>query len=313
MLASKHSRRSFLSVSLGAMTGLALSAKAASWTSPASQASTLQKRTFIPPLFCTAYVTPNAPGQGGQEAVVARYPLANVPQDNSPLFRRWRDKVKSLNPNILLLGYQVVIQDTLVPGPGHDRLRKVKNSYCSYPGGMIPTVPGAFPGDLARIFDPRTPEWRTGFLESCNATLASYPYDGLFLDQCTVFGKAHPFPWVRAEMLAALQETLLELRKMHPNIILVGNSSYNFVGLNGEMNEGRPNDVPREMAPFAGHVQPRIEMLQTMLRHANDIETVKREMTLAHSYGAFYGACVEGTHVLWFDIFDDVIAAYRQA
>lgn len=311
MNSTNPSRRSFIRSSLGAIassiSGLGIAQNLSKYN-----ATLLPTKTFIPPLFCTAYVTPNAPGQAGQEKIVARYPLANVPQDNSPIFRQWRDKVKTLNPNIMLLGYQVVIQETVVPGPGHERLNKVKNSFCVYPGGMTPTVPGAFPGNFSRIYDPRTPEWRTGFLEACNATLASYPYSGLFLDQCTIFGRAHPFPWVRAEMLSALQDALTELRKMHPNVILVGNSSYNFSGLNGEMNEGRPGDITKEMSVFSGHIQPRIEMVQTMLKHANDVETVRREMALAHAVGAFYGACVEGTHVLWFDIFDEVLAAYSK-
>ena len=312
MFSSRMSRRSFLNLSLGSMAGMTLGLQADAQTSNSQQLIAIPQKTFIPPLFCTAYITPDAPGQGGQEAMVAKYPLANVAQDDNVVFRRWRDKVKSLNPDILMLGYQVVIQETKVPGPGHQRLSRVKNSFCSYPGGMVPTVPGAFPGDTSRIYDPRTAVWRTAFLDACNDTLASYPYDGLFLDQCTVFFKASPLPWVREEMLVALRETLLELRKAHPNIIIVGNSSYNFAGLNGEMNEGRPNDLQKEMAPFAGHVPPRIEMMQTMLRYANDINTVKREMAIAHAYGAFYGACVDGSHVLWFDEFDAVIAAFNK-
>jgi hypothetical protein len=312
MFFSRMSRRSFLNLSLGSMAGMTLGLQADAQTSNSQQLIAIPQKTFIPPLFCTAYITPDAPGQGGQEAMVAKYPLANVAQDDSVVFRRWRDKVKSLNPDILMLGYQVVIQETKVPGPGHQRLSRVKNSFCSYPGGFVPTVPGAFSGDTSRIYDPRTAEWRTAFLDACNDTLASYPYDGLFLDQCTVFFKASPFLWIREEMLAALRETLLELRKAHPNIISVGNSSYNFAGLNGEMNEGRPNDLQKEMAPFAGHVPPRIEMMQTMLRYANDINTVKREMAIAHAYGAFYGACVDGSHVLWFDEFDAVIAAFNK-
>ncbi len=312
MLSSRMSRRSFLNLSLGSMAGMTLGFQADAQTSNSQQLIAVPQKTFIPPLFCTAYITPDAPGQGGQEAMVAKYPLANVPQDNSIIFRRWRDKVKSLNPEILMLGYQMVIQETKVPGPGHNRLNRVKNSFCTYPGGYAPTVPGAFPGDLSRVFDPRTIEWRNGFLDACSETLASYPYDGLFLDQCTVFTKAAPLPWERKEMLEALRETLLELRKRHPQAILVGNSSHSFAGLNGEMNEGRLNDIPKEMAPFAGHAQPRVELLQTIIRRADDVDTVMSDMAIAHSYGAFYGACVEGTHVLWFDVFDEVISSYKK-
>lgn len=313
MLTTKLSRRSFINISVGSLIGLNINLPVEALATGLKQAPALRKKTFLPPLFCIANITPNAPGQGGQETMVARYPLAIVPQDTGADFKRWRDKIKSLNPEIVLLGYQVVIQETKVPGPGHDRLNKVKNSFVKYPWGGVATVPGAFPGDMTRVFDPRTKEWRTGFLDACNDTLNSYPYEGLFLDQCTVFARANPIPSIRNEMLSALQEALLELRKAHPNAIIVGNSSYNFVGLNGELNEGRHNDIVSELAVFAGHVNPRVDMYQTVLKQAGDIATVKREMAMTHAQGGFYGACVDGQHVLWFDIFDDVIASYKKS
>ncbi|MHB8453965.1 MAG: hypothetical protein ACYDDO_04545 [Acidiferrobacterales bacterium] len=315
---SPISRRKFLLSCAGAIAGLAgsttasfgtqgLAISAMSGSPPAIGAS---GRKPIAPLFCTAYITPDAPGQGGQEAAVARYPLAIVPQDNSASYRTWRNKVKSLNPDIILLGYQVVIQRPEATGPGNDILRKSEN-YCVYPWGTTPTVPGEYPGAKAKIYDPRSPQWQNAFLSACRTTLASYPYDGLFLDQCTVFVKAYPFPQVRQEMRAALQATLTALRMEFPNVILVGNSSYSWDGLNGEMDEGRPDDMAMEFAPFPGHASPRIEMYQSILKRSDDIAKVEREMTLAHSYGAFYGAAVNSQHVLWFDIFDSVIASYR--
>ena len=273
--------------------------------------SAFRNNLAIPPLFCVAYVTPDAFGQRGQEPMVAKYPLALVPQDNRLHFKRWRDRVKAINPGIVLLGYQMVIEETMVPGPGHDRLRKAQNSWCVYPGGIIPTVESK--PKRMRIFDPRNPEWRDSFLEACRHTLSSYPFDGLFLDQCSVFYKAHPLQGVRQEMKVALQETLLELRREFPKAILVGNSRESWSGLNGEMNEGRPDTLAKEFEFFSGHVLPRVELCQTYLRRDNDVETVKREMSLAHQYGGFYGACVNAQHVLWFDIFDEIIAKYKSA
>lgn len=270
-----------------------------------------QHKTFVAPLFCTAYITPDAPGQGGQEAVVARYPMALVPQDNSPVYRKWRDKIKTINPKIVLLGYQMVIQETRVPGPGHDKLRNARNAWSVYPGGVAPRIFDGSMREGSRIYDPRNASWRTAFLEACRATLASYPYDGLFLDMCDVVVKAHPFPWVRTEMRAALQETLRSLRNEFPSAILVGNSSQSYAGLNGEMDERRPSDMAAEFAPFAGHASPRVELYQSRLRRADDFETVAREMAMAHSYGAFYGAAVDYQHVLWFDAFDRVLTAYN--
>ena len=54
-----------------------------------------------------------------------------------------------------------------------------------------------------------------------------------------------------------------------------------------------------------------MNMYLSMLKSPDDLETVKREMALAHSYGSYYGACVSGSTALWFDEFDDVIAKFN--
>jgi len=258
----------------------------------------------LPPLFCTAYITPDAPGQGGQEAAVARYPLALVPQDARHPFLKWRNQVKELNPSILMLGYQMVIEETNVPGPGHDQLRRVRDAWCTYPGGFIPTVPGKPSGNRSRIYDPRKKEWQEGFLAACRATLASYPYHGLLLDQCTVFQRAHILESVRAEMRQALQETLLQLRHEFPDTLLVGNSSYNWSALNGEMNEGRFRDLESQFTPYERHASPRLLLYQSMIHSTAEFMTVQREMDAAHAVGALYGVSIDYQHVLWFDFFD---------
>lgn len=263
----------------------------------------------VPPLFCVAYITPNAPGQEGQEAMVARYPLAIVPQDNRSIFINWRNNIKSINPSILFVGYQMTIEETTVPGPGHDRLRMITNSWCKYPDGTIPTVGPST--KKRRIYDPRTEEWQKGFIESCGIVLEAYPYSGLFLDQCSVFSIAHPDASVRQEMMIALQKTLLALRNKFPGSIIIGNSRYNWDGLNGEMNEDLSESMSKELVKHPGHASPNIDMHITLLKDENDIETAKRNMNIAHSYGAFYGAAVNYQRVLWFDFFDEVIKACK--
>jgi hypothetical protein len=311
-------RRSFLVACVGGTAGFVVEALGEfSFISiPAGPNQTDQRPDASPPcrplLFCTAYITPDAPGQSGQEATVARYPLVLVPQDTRAAFVSWRNRVNELNPSIVMLGYQLVIQETSVPGPGHDQLRRIKDAWCIYPGGIVPIVQASPSGQRARIYDPRKKEWQRAFLAACRATLASYPFHGLFLDQCTVYQRAHILESARAEMRQALQETLLELRKEFPNALLVGNSSYSWTGLNGELNEGRFHDMKSELVPFSGHVSPRIELYQSLIHSADDIETVKREMAAAHAHGAFYGASVDYQHVLWFESFNDLIEACRR-
>ena len=267
-------------------------------------------RRPVVPLFCLAYITPDAPGQGGQEAMVARYPVAIVPQDIRNVFRKWRDDVRAINPNIVLLAYQMVHEETLVPGPGHDELRKAVHSWCRYPNGVEPFT---FWGNRQhRLYDPRTPEFADCFLRACRAVLRSYDYDGLFLDNCTIFAIADPDAAVRAAMRQALQTILLELRRELPDALIVGNSSENWVGLNGEMNEGRPKALQSELKPFSGHTSPSMDMYQSILTRADDTETVRREMNETLKLGAFYGANVNSQHILGFDDFDQVMEKYAR-
>lgn len=307
------SRRSFLVYSLGSLAGLMCSAElfhGFGLSSLAAVPSTTIRT--IPPLFCTAYIDPTITTQKGQEAIVAKYPLVLVPQDTRPPHIAWKDRVKQLNPSIVTLAYQIVINETIVPGPGHDKQRALANAnpWCVNPDGSIPTA--EYGNRQLRVFDPRKNEWQDNFLEACRITLNSYPYDGLFLDQCTIYGIAHPFEGVRAEMRQALQDTLVLVRKEFPSHILIGNSRFHWNGLNGEMNEGRLNNL-EELDPFPGHVEPRIQLYQSLLRHSYDIGVMKKEMAKAHARGAFYGAAVNFQHALWFDEFDDVIAEFKRA
>jgi hypothetical protein len=283
--------------------------RVASLEEPVAAARRKTPRRPVAPLFCLAYITPDAPGQGGQEPLVARYPLAIVPQDDRDQFRKWRDEIRNMNADIVFLAYQMVHEETTVPGPGHDELRRTRNSWCLYPGGFQPFT--SWGERRHRLYDPRTPEFAECFLRACRAVLHSYPYGGLFLDNCTIFPIAHPLPSVRSEMREALQRVLLRLRDEFPDVLIVGNSSENWKGLNGEMNEGRPEQMESELRHFDGHALPNMDMYQTVLRSAGDIETVRHDMRKVFQLGAFYGANVESTHVLWFDDFDKVLDEYR--
>lgn len=313
IFSAKISKRNFIKTIAGSMLSISASNNLFAYNNERKSNTKLPyfpENLNIPPLFCIAYVSPNVKSQKNQEKIVAKYPLVIVPQDQRYDFIRWRDKVKSFNPNIKMLGYHMVIEETDVPGPGHDILRKVNNSWCVYPGGILPMV-DAVPRKM-RIYDPRKQDWRSGFLDGCRKTLSAYPYDGLFLDQCSVFMKSSPFPKVREEMRMAIQDTLLELRKEFPNKLLIGNSRFSWAGLNGEMNEFRLNEIEKELRKDQSHSLPRVELVQTYLKDANDIDTVIKEMSVVHAHGGFYGTCVKAQHVLWFEEFDRVIYSFNE-
>ncbi len=265
----------------------------------------------IPPLFVTAFIDPAIAAQRGQEALVARYPLALVPQDNHEKSITWKDRVRKHNSRIILLGYQQVAHETTVPGPGHRILRGAKDTYIRYPSGRVPDI--ARPPRKWPLFDYRKAEWQDAFLEACAAVLKSYPYAGLFLDNCTVFNAHHPDPIVREQLREALQQSLIELRRMFPDTILIGNSSRQWTGLNGEMNEGRLKALRKEGKSFSGHAQPEMDLFMTYLKSPNDNDLLRKRLKAALRNGFMFGAAVTPQKVLWFDEFDEVIDAYANA
>lgn len=312
-------RRDFLQHSMQLLVGAAGLATApnllAATSSRSAVIATTTKTSFArllaaPKLYCTAYITPNAPTQGGQEQMVARYPLALVPQTNTTLFRDWRNRVRSYNNDIIFLGYQMVFEEVPTqPGPGNDVLRQSGDIWLRLPNGRYSFIKSGT--RTLRLADTRKPKWQSAFLNACRAVLNSYPYDGLYLDNCTIYTKAHPSPLVRSELSSALQSTLLRLRTEFPDKIIVGNASDDWKGLNGENNEGRPRDATRELAPKVGQTPPWCNMYQSLLKSPTDTVTLNAEMTLAHSMGAFYSAAVDYQHVLWFPQFDNYLRSFK--
>lgn len=302
----KTSRRAFSAQALALGAGLSAGGlRLASGVESTQQPRSWQSRLVAAPrLFCIAYVTPDAPGQGGQEARVARYPLAIVPQDRRTAQLRWRDKVRSLNPNIVMLGYQMTIEETTVPGPGHDVLRRVQDCWTVQPNGQALSVAIGSLDKKRRVYDPRKSEWQEGFVAACRATLRSDPFEGLFLDQCTVYDNAHPDKAVRDEMRRGIQDALTELRRSEPHALIVANSAFSFTGVNGELNEGRPRDYAAELAPHPGLAAPRVDLAHVMVESDADRRALKSRMRSAHDYGAYFGAARDYQHVEWYDEFE---------
>ena len=266
----------------------------------------------IPPLFCTAYIDPTLAPQMGQEEIVAKYPLALVPQNSGLAFRRWRDKIRQLNPSIKLLAYQMVIEETTVPGPGHDIVRKINNNnvWATYPGGIISTV--TWDQKPHRVYDPRSTIWQDAFLDACATTYHNYPYDGLLLDNCTVYTMAALLPSIRSEMLAALSEVLVQLRKRLPQAIIIGNSSTRFPALNGSMNENRPKDLTAEATVTIQH-PPIFNLSQLITDSRNpDNSLVKSSLEIALSNQFFFGVAAPNYQTaFWSPLFDQVVTAYN--
>lgn len=261
----------------------------------------------VPPLFCTAYIDPHIPSQRGQEGAVAKYPRAIVSQGGDNISRDWRNRVRALNPAIKLFAYQVVAEETTVPGPGHDYMRRVTDSRVTFPGGYVPTVE-VQPGSRFRIFDPRSVDWQKSFIEACEVLMASDKCDGLYLDQCTVYARAARSPNVRAEMVEALSSTLDQVRRRMPSLAIVGNTSYDFQALNGELNENRPGELESEVR-FRGHQSPELNLFQYLTSDAPDSSAVRTMAKLAIENRCLYGVTNNYQRVVLPRIFDEISAA----
>lgn len=204
-------------------------------------------------LFTVAYIYPDKISPFIQCDLVAKYPIAIVPQSDDPVYIAWRDRIRQLNPAIKLLAYQQTIYlVTEIAGPGVGpgaRVMAAESVPAQLSVSRLPNGP---------YFDYRIPAFKTSFLHACDAVLKSYPYDGLFLDNCTVWGQYQGTDV--AGLTAALRSTILELRARQPNILIVTNGIEKYVGANGGMCEARPLDMAKEMPYYDGQAFPRINM-----------------------------------------------------
>lgn len=300
------SRRGFLR----GLSGLAMSPFLGSAVPPSSPIiqhpeKKLSQRVFAlsHALFCIAYIDPYNKSQRLQVGEIAKFPLAIVGQDNRPLSVAWKNRIRELNPDIKLFAYQNVIEEAPPIGPGNSILRK-NHSWSRYPWGTLPTVGEG--KQKRRLYDPRSLEWQNAFLQACHKVLESYPYSGLFLDQCSVFVRNHPWPSVRREMHQALQSTITRLRKSLPDTIIIGNSRYDWCGLNGEMNEGRLDDAIKELDHNSCHAKPELQMYMTVYHGEKDAKRVHSEYLKTHRKGVIFGSYRSAQIIDWYDFYDDI-------
>lgn len=240
-------------------------------------------------LFSVAYIDPAIPIQQNQEEEVAKFPLILVPQDIRSHHVKWRDKIRGFNPNIVMLAYQMTIEEITVPGPGHDIMRAFgDHAWVLDPDG-VPYSVEISPGKFRKMYDPRTPGWKEMIVEACGVTLKSYDYDGLFLDQCTIFRKVAPDTGTFNSMMEALRDTLQAIRKAYPNVILVGNSKYHWPMLNGQMNENRPTAYNSEFGPDKKLHLPKVNLAAVDVKDREQSEIVGY-MNQAQALGAYFTA-----------------------
>ena len=266
----------------------------------------------LKPLYCLAYIDPEYPPHKGQELSISRYPLAIIPQDSRSRYSCFRNRLRVLNPHQKVLAYQMTLDENGLRGPGHELVRKVKNSWLTLPGGVVPTI-NIRSGNILkrRIYDPRDPEFRQSFVEACQILINRYEFDGIFLDNCTIYGRFASIPILGESLMQGLQQLIQEVRAVIPNAILVGNSRYNWRALNGEMNENRPEELSEEATSFSGHVPPVINMYYYKMNDRDNLLSAELNFRLALKNRCFFGTGVNAQTIEWYPIFDKVLSEYE--
>ena len=287
------------------------------------------------PLMLTAYIDAAQPAQQGQEATVAKYPLVVTGSTVTTLQNQWRATVKALNPDIKILGYVLGNERSTQFNPGRAiwqalpvspavECNFIYNGLTHYP--TLTNLPGGF-----RLFDYRYSGYTQALIDVIGATINSQAgiYDGVFIDNCTVFTGAQPSSYngyvgdshgvenypgaaaIRAEMLEALQETLTAARAAFPDIMILGNSSFNFTHINGEMNEGRPEDYAAELPSIPGQTLPGLNVGMLLEPSGVSEATIIAAMNTVHSYDGIFTYSRNFQHAEWFDFYDPIMAAWE--
>lgn len=252
----------------------------------------------------------------GSEKAIARFPLVVLSQTTHSTFSSAsKDLIRSYNPGIILLGYQVLSEevDRATPGPGEAIMWALRTANPDL--YMRDSVTGDDTGTItlngsAKLYDYRKPQWQNGIIAALDAMLVDYPYDGFFLDNCTVFNAHNPTPSVRAATLTALRVFIRDVvRPRYPNLIIIGNSGDSpFEGLNGELNEDRPTDYAAELPSSSNHTLPEIKLAHRLTSSNSTFATAAAS---ASSYGThvFVGAGPDYNAPYWYDTHTQYLTA----
>ena len=117
---------------------------------------------------------------------------------------------------------------------------------------------------------------------------------------------------MQAEMEAAIQSVLSKVRLKYPNKILIANSSKTWNDVNGEMNEGRLEDLENESNRTTVHSEPRIELFYHYLVEGEE-EQAKEMFRAALWYNCFFGSSPNAQEVVYYQWFEDVLAEIKPA
>lgn len=292
----------------------------------------------MPPIFVVAYGIPLA----AQWPIIAKYPLAVLDQGYHPEVYPRYDSIRDLNPDIKLIGYQVVLEHAAhQTGPGAAVVNATTDpsTYCiNNTGSTITYVHGATTVNIlvgqpitywngthdVKLRDYRSPLWQAAFLSACDAILEAYPFDGLFLDNCgTLPMQAPGDDATQEEMQAALIGVIEQIRANHPDKIIIGNGPAYYAttfgrevpaALNGSMTETFSASNPfLRLAPEGAirtYTPPIMNMFVDLRTSATDEAGIKAAATMAFKNRMMYAVEANYISYTYPPIFDEIKAAY---
>ena len=247
-----------------------------------------------------------------EATIAAKYDLLIVNQATSAVARAWYDSIRALNPAIKLLAYLITNHEPgTALGVGNDILRDANRWTAGQQEPWLLTADGnlvAITIDTwksRRLYDYRKAIWQTNFRDACAAILSAYPFDGLFFDNCTAsWTKQSPN---NAALATSLQSTLLDVRRAYPSKLFLGNCTENWLGLNGEMNEGRATQL-LELAPVVGQVVPNLNCYLALTTPTTPDSELAALVAAIAPTGAWFGVQRSDNVLYWPPIFDSLEA-----
>ena len=268
-----------------------------------------------PPIYVVAYMSPQSTEEERDAEIetIAKFPMAIVGQSINA--RPWYERIRAINSDIVLLAYQMIAQDRthITSGPGNVALAPLVDPWMYDELGQ----PKIFPAEGTKLYDYRKCEWKTGIRNAVDAILDDGFFNGIFFDNCTAFAlhaqdSAGAFnPIVHAELLAALQVGIDGVRADHPNIPIIGNTSRDLVGINGEMNEGRFEDLIGEVTGD-DHQKPNLNVYLHYVANEQEFSTIRPLMETCFENKVHFAAQINAQTYHWLPEFDEVMSQWRR-
>lgn len=184
--------------------------------------------------FCVAYIDPRT--QDPQVEQVAQYDHAIIRSDYGQEFDDWIAAIRALNPSIKLYGYTVLVHESFAKSEFAEHVRLVRPSRPDYPWimdseGRLPTYNGA------RLVEYFSQKAVNAFIEGALKVSRDPRFDGIFIDNCQVWGSQGYNADERIQASIVVQKIINEIKHREPQKSIVDNSRFQWAGSDAHMVE----------------------------------------------------------------------------